>query len=287
MIEQEIIERVQRKCEESNAKHERRDPHPLGEGGEELLGSIWRQMMINHARANNIPVGKAKCEHCGEIREWGDEPTCTCESDAEKSEFRSVRRQQVDAAMERLIPAGMRWARFGTPEWAKVEAAEPRVAEFARRWNREAGSVLILGPTGAGKTAAAIALMMRVLSRAAKPEETERNARWAFGMKFIDAAELVVARRNSRLGDEASLVDQAKSASLLVLDELGFETFSAVPYEVINARYLSGAPTIITSGLRKFTRGKQVDEFAKRYGAAFMRRITDRGGVINLWEASA
>jgi DNA replication protein DnaC len=262
----------------------RAEPHPLGANGKELLDSIWRNMMINHARANGIPVGKAKCEHCGEIRDWGDEPACGCERNLELQESRSVRRQQVDATIERIVPEGMRWARLGTPEWGKVEAKERRVGEFVRRWNRDAGSVLILGPTGVGKTAAAIALMLRILNRAGKPEESERNVRWALGMKFVDASELVVARRNSKLGDEAGLVEQAKRASLLVLDELGFETFSQVPYEVVNARYLSGAPTIITSGLQSSKRG---NEFANRYGAAFMRRITDRGGVINLWESDS
>lgn len=264
----------------------RAEPHPLGANGKELLDSIWRNMMINHARENGIPVGKARCEHCGQIREWGDEPTCGCELNLELQESRSIRRQQVDATIERIIPEGMRWARLGTPEWGKVEAKERRVGDFVRRWNRDAGSVLILGPTGAGKTAAAIALMFRILNRASKPEETERNVRWALGMKFIDASELGVARRNSKLGDEAGLVEQAKRASLLVLDEVGFEPFTQVPYEVVNARYLAGSPTIITSGLLCSKR-KNVNEFAKRYGAAFMRRITDRGGIINLWESDS
>lgn len=286
--EDEVIDRAQRRCEQAQVKSagqaDRSDPHPLGENGEQLLDSIWRQMMVNHARTHNIPVGKAVCETCGQMRDWGDESSCDCES-LDRQLSQSVRQQQVIASMDRLIPMGMRWAHLGSEQWAKVEHKEPRMGEFARRWNRNAGSTLILGPTGSGKTAAAIALLTRILNRASNPEETSRNVRWALGMRFVDAAELVVARRNSRLGDEADLVEKAKSASLLVLDELGFETFSQVPYEVVNARYMSGAPTIITSGLRRSRQGgKYVDEFAARYGASFMRKITDRGGVINLWE---
>src|SRR5690606_9469681 len=82
---------------------------------------------------------------------------------------------------------------------------------------------------------------------------------------------LVRARREHGLGDgDAPLIAQAMRASVLVVDELGAEPASEVPFEVVDWRYASGLPTLITSGLTS-------TGFRERYGDALWRRLTEHG----------
>jgi len=176
----------------------------------------------------------------------------------------------------------MVWATVDSKTWKALKAKHPahweRLHTFATRWRRSVGSVALLGPTGIGKSAACAALLARILDTSV--ERREVDFQWALGVRFVDAAELIVARRNSRLGSEADMVEDAKGATLLVLDELGFEASSPVPFEVVNERYRTGLPTIITTGRAEV-------EFSKRYGSAFIRRIRDRGTVLDFWEKKA
>lgn len=186
------------------------------------------------------------------------------------------RRQLADLAIKHRIPDGFRWAKLGTPEWEVVAAKSPKAATFARTWTRKIGSALILGPTGAGKTACTVALLHRLFDAVAAHAVPESRARWACDARFMTAADLVVSRRNSALGEESRLIQDAVRCSLLVMDEVGFEAKSTVPFEVVDARYRGGRPTIVTSGMR-------LDEFTERYGAAMVRRLKDRGTVVDLW----
>lgn len=61
-----------------------------------------------------------------------------------------------------------------------------------------------------------------------------------------------------------------------MLDELGQEPRCEVIWETIDARYLSGLPTVVTTGLR-------IDELRQRYGAPLVRRLVERGTVIEGW----
>jgi DNA replication protein DnaC len=139
----------------------------------------------------------------------------------------------------------------------------------------------LLGETGKGKTVSVVALMHRILDRASEAGISIVDYDWAKRMRFMSAPSLATARRNCALGEEAPLVIEAIMASLLVLDEVGFEVFDPTRdttlFEVLDARYLENKPTIVTSG-------RTEEEFRARYGAALMRRITDRGMVVNLWE---
>ncbi len=284
--DEQIIVEAQQKCEEgarkAAARQSKTDPHPLGEDGRELLDGIWEGMKVQHARENGIPVGKAICEHCSEIREWGDPPSCDCEKNAERREAERQREQKAREVFEHVVPPGMQWARLGSDRFTeKVAKPSPRMAKFAERWGRHVGSLIIWGPTGMGKTAATVAVIHRLLEETKELSMPYKRVRWAYGIRYIKAADLVVARRNSRLGGEADIIEQANEASLLVLDELGFEEpYNRIPHDVLDKRYDGGnfrnKPTIVTTG-RKYR------EFVARYGSSFVRRVSDRGHLINLW----
>lgn len=190
----------------------------------------------------------------------------------------NTRKELATLARKHRLPQGFAWARLGSPEFDAIRSKKAR--RFAAAWKAHSGSAILLGPTGVGKTAAMVALMNKILDAVESKPMPESKARWACGMLFTSAADLVVARRNAALGAESPAVEKAVDCSILFLDELGFEAKSTVPFEVVDHRYLAGRPTIITSGLTQ-------PELLTKYGAAFVRRITDRGvGIIDLWEES-
>jgi DNA replication protein DnaC len=148
-------------------------------------------------------------------------------------------------------------------------------------WKPEHGSVLVLGPSGVGKTAAAAFLVRRLseaavesCARAASSETPELD--FAARILWTTGAALIVARREHALGvGEPPALWRAKTASLLVLDELGHESGAADPVllEVIDHRYAQRSPTIVTSGLTRI-------EFVARYGDALFRRLTEHGVLV-------
>lgn len=153
------------------------------------------------------------------------------------------------------------------------------------------GGRLVLGPTGIGKSVTGAAVIRRMLGllpehygprggRGARPQWRD--------LAYTRAFDLPNARLENALGKgEASLVDKAKRAEFLVLDDVGWESRRAgaddVVAEVIAARCDAGLPTYATTGLR-------LAQFEERYGNAVVRRLTEAGGlpgrVIDCWRAS-
>lgn len=167
----------------------------------------------------------------------------------------------------------------------------PVLRRFALEHDPEAGA-LLLGATGIGKSSAAVCVLRRfalVVSRqaAAGREHIFKGESLVSAnvCAMVRALDLPLARLQQSLGDgEAELVELAKSARLLVLDDLGWESQRAgaadVVVEVIARRYDQGAVTICTSGLT-------LPCFVDRYGEAVVRRICEAGGasgkVLDLW----
>ena len=75
------------------------------------------------------------------------------------------------------------------------------------------------------------------------------------------------------------MVQLAMRASLLVLDEIGYEYFQperdTTLFEVLDHRYLARKPTIITTELGR-------EELKARYRAAAERRLGDVGVYVEL-----
>lgn len=206
-----------------------------------------------------------------------------------------LRAMGLAAAYESLAPSGaMNWCRFGTEEYkarsAKAIVAtktlapanKKRALELLTRgaWSRKVGNLLILGPKRIGKTIMVIAMGHKILDAALAgglDAEAFGFAKWLRSMTGLDVGR---ARAETKLGDEPYLITSAKSASLLILDEIGFEDERQDPNavrDIIYDRYRHGGkkPTIATSGCTKA-------ELNKRYGSSMVERLTDMGECIDL-----
>lgn len=178
-----------------------------------------------------------------------------------------------------VVSYGMRtvpqwdWARLDSDVYRR-SVAEP-LQRAAARWEPKHGSLVLLGPTGVGKTASAVALVHRLafLAREASGV-SDPQVRLIRGLYWCSAVELSSARRWHPLGHgECPEFRAARDASFLVLDELGFErSDERDPWllELVDCRYRAGAPTLVTSGRPRA-------ELDARYGGACIRRLTERG----------
>ena len=169
-----------------------------------------------------------------------------------------------------------------------ISRIDPRLREALQRYRLGDRSVALTGPSGCGKTTWCALTVLRYIAWATSAEcdplspEASRlgQASRLGGFTWLVAHDLVRARREYRLGEgEAPLVEQAKWASVVVLDELGAEPASELPFEIIDARYAAGRPTLVTSGLTP-------KGFRDRYGDALWRRLTENGcgASLNLHE---
>lgn len=120
--------------------------------------------------------------------------------------------------------------------------------------DRHTPCALLLGPTGCGKTSAALWL------KAGLPGE------------WFHARELAGCERRHALGDgEPPALTRACKARVLYIDDLGTEEARdlAVLQQVYERRYAAGLATVTTTGLTK-------NMLTERYGAATVRRMRDQ-----------
>lgn len=131
---------------------------------------------------------------------------------------------------------------FDTFDFAAVPSLNKSlVMELARsEWITQRENVIVLGPSGVGKTHVALALGLAVCQK-------------GFSVTFTTAAalvhELMEARDEKRL---RILQKQLAHVKLLIVDELGYVPFSAIGaellFEVFSHRYENSA-TLLTSNL--------------------------------------
>ncbi len=144
-------------------------------------------------------------------------------------------------------------------------------------WSASSGEGLtLLGSTGAGKTTLVVALARHRLSIAKSAAEVKIAA----GIRFVSAPELQLERDRLPLSatDDGPLMRSALKATLLILDEIGFEHepragVAPVVSTLMQARYNAGLTTLPTSGLTEAG-------LAARYGDATKRRLCERNRVI-------
>jgi DNA replication protein DnaC len=172
-------------------------------------------------------------------------------------------------------------------DWYAVDSLEfkQRISKkfqaFARTYDGKTSAVL-LGSTGKGKTSSVIGAIRRmrlaaeeqVIARPRVEPERHQTLHTLARLEWYSGSQVALARKQSPLGTgEAKVVKNAIQASLLVVDEVGFEPFDGALFDVVDGRYMRQRPTIVTTGLT-------VDAFKTKYGDALWRRLTERGAVL-------
>jgi DNA replication protein DnaC len=153
------------------------------------------------------------------------------------------------------IPARYRDAELTDPAviaWARSLVDSARGRRGVPRIDR-GRSLLLIGPTGTGKTHTAYAaIRVLALSGASCP--------WL----FTTAADLYARLRPRHGVDSEAVFDTYTSVALLVLDDLGAakgtEWNEEVNYRLINHRYEHEQPTLITSNVTPAKLGDAVGE---------------------------
>jgi hypothetical protein len=147
-------------------------------------------------------------------------------------------------------------------------------------WRWEDGNLLILGPSGAGKTTGAAYLVRLLCARAAQHGgETFEKAKLIRWQSCRELSQLV---REHPLGQGMpDAVQRCQNARLLVLDDIGSTDDKGALERILNTRYERAWPTITTSGLTS-------RELVSACGEALVRRMLSRGGkngrIVDLFE---
>lgn len=190
-------------------------------------------------------------------------------TDTDADEHDRLQRNVEARAVRGMLPEFLR-----APDVAALTSrvTEPDFLSVVNAWYFGCGNLLLLGPTGSGRSTAAACLFRRLLALGVRDGgEAWANAKF---MAWFHAGDLAEARREHSLGKgEAPEIGQASRARLLVLDDAGWEPDPFVCSMILKERYELGVPTIITSG-------KTEDELIRHYGAAVVRRMTETGGNL-------
>lgn len=224
-----------------------------------------------------------------------------------------------DCELLRELP-NMPFARIDTVDYC-TDAPAP-FQKAARHFGPKSGNLLLLGPPGTWKTATTVALAYRLAADAAKqaddlsyddlvsvrfggeqywdsdqgclmrhPElkaasdESPIIGSLLVGGFWTTAQELATARRKTKLGQESPIIERAKAATLLIIDELGPQAPTdreQVVFEIIDHRYTKKLQTVCTSGLPEA-------EFRALHGDGLWRRLTEKhvGRVLSAHEGGA
>lgn len=157
-----------------------------------------------------------------------------CEAERENEVANRYWLEELEGQIRERVPLRFRSAvtdRADVLAWAAQFAADPATAP----------SLLLLGPTGTGKTHQAYA--------AARVALTARKATW-----LATTATDMFATLRPRTGvDTEAVMDRYRNTMLLLIDDVGVakqsEWVEEVTYRVLNGRYEQMRPTVITSNL--------------------------------------
>lgn len=182
---------------------------------------------------------------CGKLRR--PYCLCKCESERVKAEEQEKKRREKAARIARRIEIafddstmrGMTFEKDDKLNPKLSNAFEKYVETFAAMRDRGQG-LLMFGEVGCGKTYYAAAIANALLDR-------------GYSVRFTNFAR--IANELGATFDKQDIFDELNSYSLLILDDLAAERkteyMAEVVYNVIDARYRAGLPTIITTNLTR------------------------------------
>ena len=150
--------------------------------------------------------------------------------------------------------------------------SDARFDEVASQWRISGPNLMFTGKSGTGKSSAMVRIIRRLVLRGIEDPKSDdymfcRRIRW-FGAKDICAQKI----DDVYTYDRNSIVEKAKSATLLVISDLGKERALNGMWNVIDHRYERAYPTFITSEM-------SVGEMFDRYDDSLTRRFMESGGV--------
>ncbi len=221
-------------------------------------------------------------------------PARTCEATVERpgicarcaGALAQQERDAIRAKIEKELPDRFAWAQPLAPELPARIRNWTRVRSEAFPWvnavtaGRPSGIMCLRGSGGSGKTSAALVIMRQLIAAV----DTIATG----GPRFVQALDLATLEHSQwqRAEEQARLVDACKSASLLVIDDLGDEVQGgrrAAAHEVIKARYHAAVPTIITTALgAERTKEAAFQCMEAAYDDRIARRILTDGCVIDM-----
>ncbi|MFB7845477.1 ATP-binding protein [Streptomyces sp. NPDC056053] len=149
-----------------------------------------------------------------------------------------------------------RWETATPPRYRRAEATHPEVQKWADAVAAnptEAGSLLLTGTTGTGKTHQAYGALRRIAAT---------GSTHPYEIRAIVAADMygLLRPNGSQRGAEAEL-GRLTRVPLLVLDDLGSakasEWVEEITYRLINERYNACKPTLYTSNFPSDSRDRE------------------------------
>ncbi|HET9930835.1 MAG TPA: hypothetical protein VFQ35_09120 [Polyangiaceae bacterium] len=162
------------------------------------------------------------------------------------------------------------YARFSDEAWRA--RCHPKILNVLEQWDFRQ-SMLVLGPTGSGKSSGIVARLYRELERLTALVQETGEAH-TFDFAYTTGLDLSGCRRRSKIGAEATLISHLASKRLIIIDEVGFEPPGEELLAVIDRHYIGGGTIVVCSGLT-------LEAFDARYGGALRRRIVERGMLLN------